>query len=37
LAKKYIDFVTGEQGQKIIAGFKKSGQQLFYPDAVQNQ
>jgi tungstate transport system substrate-binding protein len=35
LAKKYIDFVTGEQGQKIIAGFKKSGQQLFYPDAVQ--
>jgi tungstate transport system substrate-binding protein len=33
LAKQYIDFVTGKQGQQIIAGFKKSGQQLFYPDA----
>jgi tungstate transport system substrate-binding protein len=32
LAKKYIDFVVGEQGQKIIADYKKSGQQLFYPD-----
>lgn len=34
LAKKYIDFVIGEQGQKIIANYKKGGQQLFYPDAV---
>ena len=34
LAKKYIDFVTSEEGQAIIANFKKSGQQLFYPDAV---
>lgn len=34
LAKKYIEFVTGKEGQAIIAGFKKSGQQLFYPDAV---
>ncbi len=33
LAKKYIDFVVGEQGQKIIADYKKGGQQLFYPDA----
>lgn len=33
LAKKYIDFVTGDEGQAIIANFKKSGQQLFYPDA----
>jgi len=30
-AKKYIDFVTSEQGQKIIAEYKKGGQQLFYP------
>ncbi|MBL1320012.1 MAG: extracellular solute-binding protein [Methylophaga sp.] len=35
LAKKYIDFVTSEQGQAIIADFKKSGQQLFYPDAME--
>lgn len=34
LAKKYIDFVTGEQGQTIINNFRKAGQQLFYPDAV---
>jgi tungstate transport system substrate-binding protein len=33
LAKKYIDFVTGEQGQAIINDFRKAGQQLFYPDA----
>lgn len=35
LAKKYIDFVVSEQGQQIIAGYKKGGQQLFYPDAVK--
>ncbi|MBE0439748.1 MAG: substrate-binding domain-containing protein [Gammaproteobacteria bacterium] len=34
LASKYIEFVTSEQGQAIIAGFRKSDQQLFYPDAV---
>ena len=33
LAKKYIDFVVSKQGQDIIANYKKSGQQLFYPDA----
>ncbi len=33
LATKYIEFVTGDQGQTIIANFKKAGQQLFYPDA----
>lgn len=33
LARKYIDFVVSEQGQKIIAYYKKGGQQLFYPDA----
>jgi tungstate transport system substrate-binding protein len=35
LAQKYIDFVTSEQGQAIIAGYKKANQQLFYPDAMQ--
>ncbi|NOQ93532.1 MAG: solute-binding protein [Methylophaga sp.] len=34
LAKKYIDFVISEEGQAIIADFKKGGQQLFYPDAM---
>jgi len=32
LATKYIEFVTSIEGQSIIAGFQKSGQQLFYPD-----
>jgi tungstate transport system substrate-binding protein len=35
LAKNYIDFVTSKQGQAIIADFKKSGQQLFCPDAMK--
>lgn len=34
LAKKYINFVTGKQGQTIINNFRKGGQQLFYPDAL---
>ena len=37
LAKKHIDFVVSEQGQKIIAEFKKGGQQLFYPDAMETK
>jgi tungstate transport system substrate-binding protein len=32
-AKKYIDFVVSKEGQKIIADYKKVGQQLFYRDA----
>ncbi|PLX46035.1 MAG: tungsten ABC transporter substrate-binding protein [Deltaproteobacteria bacterium] len=35
LAKAFIDYVVGEQGQKIIRGFRKNGQQLFYPDAIK--
>lgn len=35
LAKKYIEFVTGKEGQDIIRSFKKGGQQLFYPDAIK--
>lgn len=35
LAKIYIEFVTGEQGQTIINNFRKSEQQLFYPDALK--
>lgn len=33
LAKKYIGFVTGKEGQAIIENFRKGGRQLFYPDA----
>ncbi len=36
LAKKYIDFVISEKGQKLIAAYKKGGKQLFYPDAIRN-
>lgn len=34
LAKKYIDFVTGEEGQAIIKEFRLNGQQLFHPDVI---
>lgn len=33
LAQQYINYVTGAQGQKIIADYKLAGEQLFYPDA----
>jgi len=35
LAKKYITFLTGPEGQLIIKQFKKQGEQLFYPDAIK--
>jgi len=35
LASKYINFVTGKQGQMLINKFRISNQQLFYPDAVE--
>jgi len=34
LASQYINFVTSEEGQESIKNFRKSGQQLFYPDAI---
>ena len=30
LAMKFIDFVTGEEGRRIISGFKVNGEQLFF-------
>jgi tungstate transport system substrate-binding protein len=30
LARKFIDFLTSEQGRRLIAGFKINGEQLFY-------
>jgi tungstate transport system substrate-binding protein len=35
LAKKFIDYVTGAEGQKIIGDYKKKGKQLFFPDAIE--
>jgi tungstate transport system substrate-binding protein len=34
LASKYIEFVTGEEGQRIINTFRKGEQQLFYGDVL---
>ncbi len=31
LAKKYVDFLTSDEGQALIAGFKKEGETLFFP------
>ena len=36
LATKYINYVTGPEGQKFIQTYRKDGQQLFYPDAINN-
>ncbi|MBD3635081.1 MAG: extracellular solute-binding protein [Methylophaga sp.] len=36
LAKQYIDFVAGPEGQKIIRDFRMHGQQLFHPDAISD-
>ena len=33
LATKFMDYVTGPEGQKIIGDFKINGKQLFFPDA----
>lgn len=35
LAKKYIEYVTGSEGQEIIRSYKRVGQQLFYPDVIK--
>lgn len=34
LAKKYIEFVSGPEGQAIIKNFRLNGQPLFHPDAI---
>lgn len=33
LAQQYVDFITSDHGQQLIADFKINGQQLFYPNA----
>jgi len=36
LATKYIKFITGEEGQKIINDYHVNGEKLFYPDVIKN-
>ncbi len=36
LARDYINFITSEEGQKIIRDFKVKGEQLFHPDVVKD-
>lgn len=33
-ALRYIEYLTGPEGQGIIAGYRKHGQQLFHPDVI---
>lgn len=33
--RKYIDFLTGDEGQSLIRSFKVHGKQLFYPDVIK--
>ncbi|RKZ68834.1 MAG: tungsten ABC transporter substrate-binding protein, partial [Gammaproteobacteria bacterium] len=35
LARKYVGFIRGETGQKIIREFKKGGEILFKPDVIR--
>ena len=35
LARKYVDFITGTEGQKIIREFRINGQPLYYPDVIK--
>lgn len=35
LALKYIEFITGEEGQTLIRDFRIKAQPLFYPDVIQ--
>ena len=35
LARKYSEFILGEEGQSLIRNFKVNGELLFYPDAIK--
>jgi tungstate transport system substrate-binding protein len=36
-AKKLVDWITSDEGQKLIAGFIKNGDQLFFPNHVKKE
>jgi tungstate transport system substrate-binding protein len=33
LGQQFVDYLISPEGQKVIASYKVSGQQLFHPDA----
>jgi len=33
MAMEFVDWITGERGQKLIADYRLEGKQLFYPDS----
>jgi ABC-type tungstate transport system permease subunit len=33
LGQQFIDWLISSEGQKVIAGYKINGRQLFYPNA----
>jgi len=35
LARRFVDYLTGPEGQEVIAGFRIEGKQLFFPDAAR--
>jgi tungstate transport system substrate-binding protein len=35
LARKYADFIRGEEGQELIRNFKVNGELLFHPDVIK--
>lgn len=35
IAEKFVSFLTGEKGQKMIGDFRMNGKQLFHPDVVK--
>ncbi len=37
LAQQYIDFLTSKEGQQRIADFRIHNQNLYYPDAVEDE
>ncbi len=37
LARKFIDYVTGKEGQEIIANFRIDGDPLFFPDPAEQE
>jgi tungstate transport system substrate-binding protein len=34
-AQRFVDWITGSEGQRAIAGFQINGQQLFFPNSAQ--
>jgi len=35
MAMKFVHWITGSQGQKLIDDYRLEGKQLFYPDVIK--